>query len=137
MKNDFDRQDLFSEYYRKWIDIYKRGAVRDVTLRKYEMTLQWIKNIAPALKVEQLNRLNYQTIINEYAAYHERQTTMDFHHQLKGAILDALDEGLIDRDPTRKVVIKGRQPKEKKAKYLNQFQLHALLEDLQLDRQCH
>lgn len=89
MKNDFDRQDLFSEYYRKWIDIYKRGAVRDVTLRKYEMTLQWIKNIAPALKVEQLNRLNYQTIINEYAAYHERQTTMDFHHQLKGAILDA------------------------------------------------
>ena len=29
-----------------------------------------------------------------YALNHERQTTLDFHHQLKGAILDAVDEGL-------------------------------------------
>lgn len=38
---------------------------------------------------------------------------MDFHHQVKGAILDALDEGLIERDPTRKVIIKGKTPSEK------------------------
>ncbi len=38
----------------------------------------------------------------------KRQTTLDFRHQLKGAILDAVDEGLIPRDPTRKVIIKGK-----------------------------
>lgn len=27
---------------------------------------------------------------------------MDFHHQLKGAVLDAVDEGLVERDLTRK-----------------------------------
>ena len=27
---------------------------------------------------------------------------MDFHHQLKGAVLDAVDEGLVERDPTLK-----------------------------------
>jgi integrase family protein len=63
---------------------------------------------------------------------HERQTTMDFHHQLKGAILDAVDDGLIPRDPTRKVIIKGKLPAEKKRKYLNQFELHALLRSLKL-----
>ena len=52
---------------------------------------------------------------------HERQTTMDFHHQLKGAILDAVDEGLIERDPTRKAIIKGKTPRPKKQKYLNQL----------------
>lgn len=51
---------------------------------------------------------------------------MDFHHQLKGAILDAVDEGLIERDPTRKAIIKGKTPTEKKIKYLNQFELHTL-----------
>ena len=58
---------------------------------------------------------------------------MDFHHQLKGAILDAVDEGLIQRDPTRKAIIKGKQPRQKKVKYLNQFVLHAVLADLKLD----
>lgn len=44
---------------------------------------------------------------------------MDFHHQLKGSILDAVDEGLLDRDPTRKAIIKGKTPSVKKVKYIN------------------
>ena len=48
---------------------------------------------------------------------------LDFHHQLKGAILDAVDEGMIERDPTRKAIIKGKSPRAKKIKYLNQFEL--------------
>jgi len=58
---------------------------------------------------------------------------MDFHHQIKAAILDAVDEGLISRDPTRKVIIKGKTPRQKKTKYLNQFELHMLLKSLNLD----
>lgn len=132
MKSDFNRYDLFSEYYEKWIDVYKRGAVRDITLKKYQMTLHWIQKLIPDLRVVELNRVTYQMLINNYAESHERQTTMDFHHQLKGSILDALDEGLIERDPTRKVIIKGKKPRDKKVKYLNQFELHSLLDDLEL-----
>lgn len=43
---------------------------------------------------------------------------MDFHHQLKGAILDAVDEGLIERDSTRKAIIKGKTPRVKKLSIL-------------------
>jgi integrase len=57
---------------------------------------------------------------------------MDFHHQLKGAILDAVDEGLVDRDPTRKAIIKGMTPRPKKPKFLNQFELHTLLSGMVL-----
>lgn len=57
---------------------------------------------------------------------------MDFHHQLKGAILDAVDEGLVERDPTRKAIIKGKTPAVKKIKYLNQFELHTLISSLDL-----
>lgn len=124
--------DYFYEYYAQWIDIYKKGAVRDVTLNKYLMTLKWIEILAPSLRLKDFTRISYQKILNDYAIHHERQTTMDFHHQLKGAILDAVDEGLINRDPTRKVIIKGKTPVKKKLKYLNQFQLHTLISNLDL-----
>ena len=132
MLNEIKTTDLFSDYYSQWVKVYKQGAIRKVTLDKYLMTQKWIGVLAPNLKLCDINRNTYQQIINEYAEYHEKQTTMDFHHQIKGAILDAVDEGLIDRDPTRKVIIKGRTPTAKKIKYLNQFELHTLLSSLDL-----
>lgn len=125
--------DLFADYYAQWVQVYKEGAIRKVTLDKYLMTQTWLYKLIPELKMCDITRISYQQLLNDYAECHERQTTMDFHHQLKGAILDAVDEGLIDRDPTRKVIIKGKTPTEKKIKYLNQFELHTLLLRLNLD----
>lgn len=123
---------LFHEYYAQWVCVYKEGAVRKVTMDKYKMTLSWIKKLAPDLRLCDMTRVTYQQLLNDYAACHERQTTMDFHHQLKGAIMDAVDDGLITKDPTRKAIIKGKPPAEKKIKYLNQYELHTLICDLDL-----
>ena len=131
MKNN--KKDLFSNYLEQWIKIYKEGAIRDVTMQKYKLTLSWVKKLAPKLRLCDVDRITYQQLLNDYALTHEKQTTMDFHHQLKAAVLDAVDEGLIERDPTRKVIIKGKQPREKKRKYLNQFELHTMLKDLKLN----
>ncbi len=129
--------DLFCDYYSQWVSVYKEGAIRKVTLDKYLMTQSWLKKLIPEVKLCDMNRITYQQLLNDYAKDHERQTTMDFHHQIKGAILDAVDEGLIDRDPTRKVIIKGKQPKDKKIKYLNQFELHTLLISLDLGKEVN
>lgn len=137
MPNESEHAELLSEYYRNWVSVYKEGAIRDVTLAKYHMTQNWLEKLAPDLKLQDLTRNAYQQIINDYAKDHERQTTMDFHHQLKGAILDAVDEGLVPRDPTRKVIIKGKTPAEKKVKYLNQFELHTLLKNLKLEKEIN
>lgn len=126
------RTDAFCDYYRQWIAVYKEGAVRRVTLKKYLLTYAWLERLIPKLAIEDLDRMAYQRLLNAYAEQHERQTVMDFHHQLKGAILDAVDEGLIDRDPTRKAIVKGKAPREKKQRYLNQFELHKLLSNLDL-----
>ena len=129
--------ELFYKYYERWIRIYKEGAIRDVTMKKYEITLVWLKKLVPQLSLCDLNRITYQKLLNDYAAVHERQTTMDFHHQLKAAILDAVDDGMIERDPTRKAIIKGKTPRVKKIKYLNQFELHTLLSSLKLPPQIN
>ncbi|MGQ0286848.1 site-specific integrase [Pasteurellaceae bacterium 22721_9_1] len=134
MNNTDSTQELFYQYYSRWIHIYKEGAIRKVTMSKYLSTLEWLKKLIPNLLLCDLNRITYQQLLNDYAIYHEKQTTMDFHHQLKSAILDAVDEGILAKDPTRKAIIKGRPPRMKKPKYLNQFELHTLITQLNLTK---
>ena len=132
MLNELSKDDLFCVFYKEWIAVYKEGAVRQVTLNKYLLALTWLEKLVPDLKLSDLDRIAYQSVLNHYAKDHERQTTMDFHHLLKGAVLDAVDEGLVPRDPTRKAIVKGKTPRPKKTRYLNQFELHKLLASLDL-----
>lgn len=120
----------FHRYFAEWIEVYKQGAIRPITYQKYLMTLQRLTELAPDLKIHELDKRSYQTLINEYAQTHEKQTTMDFHNHLKSAILDAVDEGVLASDPTRKAIIKGKAPNNKKPKFLSQFELQSLLKNL-------
>ena len=120
----------FHEYFADWTVLYKQGAVRPVTYQKYLVTQRRLAELAPVLRVSELDKRSYQTLINDYSLTHEKQTTMDFHRHLKSAILDAVDEGLIAFDPTRKTVIKGKTPSKKKPKFLSQHELQSLLKSL-------
>lgn len=134
MLSELSKDDAFKTYYKEWIAVYKESAVRQVTMNKYLLALTWVERLAPDVTLGNIDRIAYQHLLNQYAKSHERQTTMDFHHLLKGAILDAVDEGLISRDPTRKAIVKGKAPRPKKSRYLNQFELHKLLTSLDLGK---
>ncbi len=121
------------QYFYQWMQLYKLDAVRPVTYRKYEMTHRQLVKLAPDLYMRELSRLTYQQLLNDYASNHERQTVMDFHRHVKSALIDALEEDLIDRDPTRKAIIKGVQQRKHKTKFLNQHETQALLNILVLD----
>ena len=92
-KEHMYRKQLLTRYFAEWVNTYKRGAVTDITLSKYLMTLRHLENLAPSVALGDLSRMEYQRILNDFAKTHERQTVMDFHHQVKAAIMDAVDEG--------------------------------------------
>lgn len=128
---------LFYKYYLDWIHIYKDNAVRQVTLDKYYLVQKRLKEFAPDLHMNELNRRNYQQILNLYARNHEKTTTLDFHHHLKASLFDAVDDGLLKSDPTRRAIIKGCSPSKKKIKYLNLFDLQKLLRSLDLSSELN
>lgn len=123
---------LFYKYYLDWIHLYKDNAVRPVTLNKYYLVQRKLQELAPNLHMNELNRQSYQKILNLYAQNHEKTTTLDFHHHLKASLFDAVDDGLLKADPTRRAIIKGCSPSNKKPKYLNLFDLQTLLRSLNL-----
>lgn len=114
MQQETDKMQLFYEYYKQWIEVYKKGAIRDATMAKYLMTQKWVEKLAPELKVCELTRTAYQKLLNDYAKDHERQTTLDFHHQLKGAILDAVDEGMMREIQPERQSSRGNRQEQKK-----------------------
>lgn len=128
------KEMLFHEYYGKWINAYKKGTVRQVTFSKYCYAKDNLKKYAPDLTVGMLDRTSYQDILDKYGADHEKQTVLDFHRQIKPSIIDLLDEGILDKDPTKKVVIRGREPIiNKKDKFLSQFETQCLIRSLNLN----
>lgn len=90
------------------IEVNKLEAVRPVTYKKDLMTLRLLTELAPNQKICELDKQTYQSLINEYARIHQKQTTMDFYNHLKSVILDAVDEGILTSNSTRKAIIKGK-----------------------------
>ena len=77
MPLEYKDSELLKDYYRNWISVYKEGAIREVTLSKYRMSLTWIERIAPELKLCDLTRIAYQKLLNEYAKKHELHSLLN------------------------------------------------------------
>lgn len=56
MLSETKKEDLFCEYYARWIMVYKKGAIRKVTMDKYLMTQKWLEKLIPELKIREMNR---------------------------------------------------------------------------------
>ena len=82
MQNSVNKEQLFCEYYQQWIEVYKRGAIREATMAKYLMTHKWVEKLAPRLKVSELSRTAYQKLLNDFGRVCVCQSTLDFHLQL-------------------------------------------------------
>lgn len=120
------KKTRFIDYFQEWIETFKVGAIQDITLDKYWMTYNWVEKLMPNVYLEDLDRKTYQGMLNEYAKTHAKQTTADFHIQVSSAIRDAYNDGLINRNPAYKPIIKGIEVKKRK-KFLEMDQLRDLL----------
>lgn len=129
--------ELFEQYYLRWIHMYKEGSVRPITLEHYYLTHRELKKRWPNVKTSDINHYIYQKLINDYAKNHEYLTVKSFHHHCKAAIMDALEDNLLDHDPTRHLVLKGKNPKPKKAKYLSLLDLKRLMNQLNLGNEIN
>ena len=126
-------KELVTDYFAEWTDTYRKGAVRESTLKKYDYVHRQLSIIAPNVRMCDLDRMEYQKILNEFAKTHEKTTVTGFHHLLKACVRDAFHDGDIASDPSRRAVIKGRPSKEKKRKFLDFKELQKLISDLDLE----
>lgn len=122
---------LFVDYYAKWINLTKEPVVAKVTLKKYKNYLNFLQQNANDILLCELNRSKLQVIINEYGKTHHRTTTADFISGIYPCVLDAYEEGYIERLPTKKFINNGHTQKREAKKYLDKEELTSLINVLE------
>lgn len=125
-----DKQNiLLSEYFKDWMNLYKKDVVSEITYRKYKDTLNNIERYMPNIILSQLTRPLYQRYLNKFAEEHMKSTVIKFNNHIRASLKDAVEEGLILFDPTRKAVIKGKESdKTKNDKFLDYGDFKRLME---------
>ncbi|MDQ4469498.1 tyrosine-type recombinase/integrase [Enterococcus faecalis] len=106
-----------ADYFQQWMETFKKPAVTSVTYVKYRNSHKHIYTYFGNIKLKEITRHRYQKGLNDFAKNHAKRTTSGFHKQIRAAILDAVEEGIIDTDFTRKAIITGREKKKAKVMY--------------------
>ena len=128
------RHIKFYKYFKEWVDTYKVGQVRPVTLNKYYLVEKRLKELVPDLDLGDMTRADVQRLINEYGKTHEYPTVLDFLHHIQAPLRDAVYEGWIAKDPTYKVYATSQvKHKETRFKYLESDQVSKLVKVLERD----
>lgn len=120
---------LLWQYFHDWFELFKKANIRPITAQKYIATEKAIKELAPDLTLDQINRMQVQKLLVLYGKDHELSTAKGFFHLIKACLEDARYNHLIDDDPTYK--LKPSSQKEHhstKAKYLERDQAEKLIQ---------
>ncbi|WP_165005277.1 MULTISPECIES: site-specific integrase [unclassified Enterococcus] len=116
------------DHFKQWIDVYKKGKVTNITFRKYENTLMNIKKYFPHDTLKTLTRTKYQQRLNTFAETHADASVERLNIHIRASLINAIDEGVIPYDFTKKAVIKGKSPGVKEQdKFLNYEEFQKLM----------
>lgn len=125
---------LFKEYFDEWIKVYKVDIGKN-TRARYETSLKTIKEYFQNDHIQDITKRKYQAFLNAYAKTHARESTRKLNTHIRACVYDAIDEGIIQLDFTRKAKIAGETPaKTSEEKHLSYFEskrlVNALLDNL-------
>ncbi|MEC5268236.1 site-specific integrase [Heyndrickxia coagulans] len=119
---------LFSEYMRTWFELYQNGKHSPEHDRNIERSVKLVEEHFPGVKMKELTREMYQKFINEISPKYATDTVKKRHTYIKACLQEAIQEGIIFKDPTYKVIIKGKKgTKNEELKYLNFSEVQKLV----------
>lgn len=108
-----------SDYYRKWVEIYKEPNVGNVSMSRFNNIATVIDNYFPEKKIKDISKMDYQVFMNEYQSSRSTVTCKKTNSIIRSCIHDAIDDQIIYSDFTRKVTINGKSSRKKSKKYLS------------------
>jgi len=98
---------LLSEHFKQYIEVYKHNKVSDSTYHKYLNTLKVINRYFRHETIKSLNRIRYQSLLNEYAEDHSQESVRQFNTHIRTSLVNLLDDLVIKNDFTKGAIVKG------------------------------
>lgn len=120
----------FTDYFWQWFETYRKAKVAPATVARYKTTYNTLVLYLKDIQLTKMTRMRYQQFINEYGAEHAKQSVSKINTAVRAAILDAIEDGLIDKDFTNRITLSGGDSMDVENKYLNMKDTEKLINDL-------
>lgn len=126
--SDFGAQDItVPEYMRKFIDLYKSGkSVR--TQEIYEGSYKKIYGEFYGRKLVNINRSDIQDFMNRFGKHHAITTSKKLFQHLHQVFTNAIEDGIITRDPCAHIEVTGKDAQKADEKFLEYDDYQVLLQ---------
>lgn len=123
----------FVDYFEYWLLTYKKPSISKLTYDRLAYLLRYFRNIIPEIGIEEINKEVWQNVISDYGSSRAISTVKSMNTAASECFECAIDDGIIIRNPTRRVRIVGAPTKRKRKFYLHINQIRKLLQGLKLD----
>lgn len=123
----------FSDYFLNWYQTFKAPVLSEATKRRYLITHKEVKRYFGDLKITRISRLQYQEFLNKYGKTHSIASSKKVNTQVKACVHDAVDDGAIQFDFTKKSKVTGHAGKDSSMKFLDASDMTNLIKYLKLD----
>lgn len=130
------KPEPFDEYFKEWVKLYKTNISRG-TQYNYKYTYQAINNHFGSKPLQQIKKREYQEFLNQYGSTRSKEQVEKVNGHIRSCVQDAIDEGVLQVDFTRKAVVTGNVPAKKpQEKHLNYMDSKKVLKEIykRLDR---
>lgn len=116
--NPVIKLEPFNNYFEQWVSLYK-SDIKKGTKTHYENTLRIINENFTSTPIQHITKNDYQEFLNNFGKDKSKETVKKINSQIRACVRDAVDDGLIPVDFTRKATITGRDAKEEHEKHIN------------------
>lgn len=124
----------FHQYFKAWFELYKKDSISKKTASHYQQSIDHIKAYFCEIPIGEITEDSYQGFLNSFGATHAKETASKLNIHCRSCFKRALKAGAVPHDPTDGAVVTGSiQPKNEKAKYLNEKDLEKVLASLLTD----
>ena len=110
---------MFSDYIKNWYETFRKGKKSERNDEDIDRTVRFVKDAFAGVRMKELTREVYQRALNGYAETHATASVSKRHIYMKACLREAIEDGIIFRDPTFKAIVKGKKPnKPEESKYI-------------------
>lgn len=122
---------VFSDHMQLWFEIYKKGKNSLENDKDIQFSCNRVKEYFGKTHMNEITRDKYQKFLNWYGEKHSTASVSKVHIYAKMCLQDAQHDGLLMKDPTYRVVVKGKvEPKKESEKFLHEREAIALINEL-------
>lgn len=113
------KEKSFAEYFNEWVELYKSNKHIN-TYNRYSNSVERVKEYFKDKPIQKISRADYQMFLNEYGKGKSKETVRKLNTHIRACVRDAIEEGYITIDFTRKVELNAtNNAKKSEDKHLN------------------